>query len=77
MYSKQHLLTDLYKLKQDLRHIYTNGSSYLVSSSVSALKSMIFQLEDIEKLIRIKNDRSTDAIDGKGDNGINLDGVSE
>lgn len=76
MYSKSHLLTDLYKVKQDLRHIYTHGSQYLVSTSISAIKSMIFQLEDIEKLIRIRNGNS-DAINGESGNGFNSDGSIE
>lgn len=76
MYSKSHLLTDLYKVKQDLRHIYTHGSQYLVSTSVNAIKSMIFQLEDIEKLTRIRNGNS-DAINGKSSNGFNGDGSAE
>ena len=76
MYSKHHLLTDIYKVKQDLRHIYTHGSCYMVSTSISAIKSMIFQLEDIEKLIRIRNGNS-DAINGKSGNGFNGDGSAE
>lgn len=78
MYSKSHLLTDLYKVKQDLRHIYNHGSQYLVSTSISALKSMIFQLEDIDRIVRLRKangDNST--VNGEGNNGSDSDGVHE
>ena len=76
MYSKSHLLTDLYKVKQDLRHIYNHGSTYLVSTSVTAIKSMIFQLEDIEKIVRLRNGNSG-STDNQSNNGSDSDGVHE
>ena len=78
MYSKSHLLTDLYKVKQDLRHIYNHGSTYLVSTSMMAIKSMIFQLEDIDRIVRLrKTNGDDDTVNGEGNNGINTDGVHE
>ena len=70
MYSKSHLLTDLYKVKQDLRHIYNHGSQYLVSTSISAIKSMIYQLEDIDRIVRLrKANGDPDPVDDQSNNG--------
>ena len=76
VYSKHNLLTDLYKVKQDLRHIYNHGSQYLVSTFISALKSMIYQLEDIDRIVRLRKANGDDnTVDGESDNGTDTDGV--
>ena len=76
MYSKHHLLTDIYKVKQDLRHIYTHGSCYMVSTSISAIKSMIYQLEDIDRIVRLRKANGDDnTVNGESDNGTDTDGV--
>lgn len=59
MYTKSHLLTDMAKVRQDIRDIYNNGGKYLVSSLKTELKRMVINLEEIEKVVRNVRDDST------------------
>lgn len=68
MYTKSHLLTDLYKVKQDIRHMYNHGGQYLTNSLKQEMKRMVLNLEEIEKVVRYVRDDS--AVSGESNNGI-------
>ncbi len=75
MYTKIHMLTDIYKVKQDIRHIYNHGGQFLTDTSKRELKQMVFTLEEIEKLVRFKYaDGTNNDVSNQVDNGIDSDG---
>lgn len=74
MYSKQHCCTDLYRVKQDIRHIYNHGETHMTKDSMSKLKKALFILEDVEREIRHGN---ADTTDGESSNGSDGDGSIE
>ena len=74
MYSKHHCCTDLYRVKQDIRHIYNHGDTYMTKETMRKLKNAIFIIEDVEREVR---NGSVNTTDGESDNGSGSDRVYE